>query len=224
MPRANRVDIANQIYHVINRANARLPIFETEKDFQLFEKVLEEAKNRIDVDIYSYCLMPNHWHFVISPKKDGELAKFMAWLTMTHTQRWHSQHKSVGTGHLYQGRYKSFIVEKEKYLWQLCRYVERNPLRANLAKEAKDWTWSSYWRRELGNEKQKKLLSAWPVQMPEDYKQWLEAKENDEELQTIRHCVNKGKPFGSFDWIAKMVDTFKLKSTLSNPGRPRKGS
>lgn len=90
----NRVDVADLDYHAINRANARMQIFDNEEDYQLFENVLEEAKEKFDMRILAYCIMPNHWHLVLNPKKDGDLQKFMGWLSMTHTQRWHSQHRT----------------------------------------------------------------------------------------------------------------------------------
>lgn len=224
MPRINRIDIGGEIYHVINRANARVQIFDNPKDYQLFEEVLEEAKERTNISIYVYCIMPNHWHLVVSPKEDGDLQKFMAWLTMTHTQRWHASHKTIGSGHLYQGRYKSFLVQSNNYFLQLCRYVERNPLRAKLVKKAKNWKWSSLWRREKGTKEQKKLLNTWPVTRPKDYSEWINTQENDEELKEIRYSVNKGKPLGGDRWVDRVINKFKLYSTLRNPGRPKKGS
>ncbi len=224
MPRNIRVDIAGEIYHVINRANARLQIFNNDEDYKLFEKVLEEAKERIDIKIYSYCIMPNHWHFVLSPKADGDLSKFMAWLTMTHTQRWHVAHKSIGTGHLYQGRYKSFIVQKNEYFLQVCRYVERNSVRAKLAQKAENWKWGSCWRREKGSSEQKKILNEWPVDLPEYYIKWVNESESAEDLETLRNSVNKAKPYGRMSWVEKVIDLFKLGSTLRNPGRPKNGS
>jgi hypothetical protein len=76
--------------------------------------------------------MPNHWHFVFWPRKNGELSEFMRWLTVTHTQRWHVAHRTAGTGPLYQGRFKSFPIQEDDHLWTVLCYVERNPLRANL--------------------------------------------------------------------------------------------
>ena len=138
MPRAIRTDVGNYCYHVINRANARLPIFFKEEDYVLFEQVLEEAKEKYDMRILAYILMPNHFHLVLYPKNDGDLSKFMQWLTLTHTQRWHNQKMTRGTGHLYQGRYKSFLIEEDNHLLSVIRYVERNALRANLVKKAEN--------------------------------------------------------------------------------------
>ena len=87
MPRVGRTDVGEYVYHIINRANARVQIFDSDKDYQLFEIILEEAVEKFDMRLLSYCIMPNHWHLVLYPKNDGDLARFMGWLTNTHTRR-----------------------------------------------------------------------------------------------------------------------------------------
>ncbi len=139
MGRPQRASKGGFIYHALNRANAGLPIFEKEGDYEAFENILEEAVERYDVRLLSYQLMPNHWHLVVWPRKDGDLSKFIGWLTLTHTQRWHAHRQSAGTGHLYQGRFKSFVVQDDGHYLTVCRYVERNALRAGLAERADAW-------------------------------------------------------------------------------------
>ena len=224
MPRINRIDVGDVVYHVINRANARIQIFDDDEDYILFQKVVEQAKEKFDMRVLSYCIMPNHWHLVLYPKQDGDLQKFMAWLSMTHTQRWHSQHKTIGHGHLYQGRYKSFPIQTNEYLLQLFRYVERNALRAKLVKKAEDWKWSSLYVREKEDKDQKKILDKWPIDMPKNYIKLINEPQTNTELESLRYSANKGKPYGKESWINKMIDRFKLGSTLRNPGRPKKGS
>lgn len=121
-----RVDVGGEVYHVLNRANARVQIFDNNKDYKKFEEVLEEAVNEYDMPLLAYCLMPNHWHLVLHPKADGDMQKFMSWLTNTHTRRWHVAKETVGQGHLYQGRYKSFIIQQDNHLLTVLRYIERN--------------------------------------------------------------------------------------------------
>src|SRR3989344_3733427 len=224
MGRIPRIDIGNQFYHVINRANARLSIFNKDKDYIAFEKIIEEAKDRYSMRILAYCIMPNHWHFVLHPKEDGDLNLFMQWLTLTHTQRWHAHYHSVGYGHLYQGRYKSFLIQNDEYLLTACRYVEGNPIRANLTKKTEDWRWSSAWRRDHGSFKQKEILSAWPLAMPNGYFKMINKPQAEKELEFIRESVNKSKPFGSDSWLDKVVKKFGLEMTLRKPGRPKNGT
>jgi putative transposase len=224
MPRSLRTDVGDIVYHVINRANARLPIFQSPNDYHLFEDVLTEAKERTNMRILSYCIMPNHWHLILHPKNDGDLSRFTGWLTMTHTQRWHAAHDSIGTGHLYQGRYKSFPVQTDEYFLWVCRYVERNPLRAKLVKQAQNWQWSSVWRREYGSPEQQALLDQWPTDQPRKYLDWLNEPEDDALLKKVRTSVNRGQPFGSETWSEKMIKKFGLRSTVTPRGRPKKGS
>ena len=103
MGRPLRAATGGMVYHVLNRANARLPIFDDDGDYEAFFKILGQACERIEMRILAWCLMPNHWHLVLWPHHDGDLSRFLGWLTLTHTQRWHAQRQSAGSGHLYQG-------------------------------------------------------------------------------------------------------------------------
>lgn len=223
MSRLERVDVGDYVYHVLNRANGRLPIFEEIEDYQLFETILEEAVDKFDMRLLAYCLMPNHWHLVLYPKQDGDLSRFMGWLSNTHTRRWHTEKQTIGQGHLYQGRYKSFLCEEDQHFLTLVRYVERNARKANLVRSAENWRWSSVWRRENGDEEQKALLSDWPVARPEDYLDWLNRAETEAEEEAIDRSTTKGNPYGSITWVDKIVKKFNLKQTLRGVGRPRKG-
>ena len=224
MPRIIRVDIKDELYHVINRANARLPIFFNEKDYELFEAVLELAKEKFDMRILAYCLMPNHFHLILHPRQDGDLQKFMQWLTLTHTQRWHSQNKTIGTGHLYQGRYKSFLIQKDDHLLTVIRYVERNPLRAKLVTNTKNWNFSSLSRRLSGSELKKALLSKWPIDEPKNYLNFVNTPMTSEETDAIRYSVNRGKPFGRDGWSDKIIRKYGLVATVRSRGRQIKGT
>jgi len=166
MPRRPRIDIANNYYHCINRANARLKIFFDDEDYKLFEKTLIEASEIFETRILVYCIMPNHFHLVIQTTQDNEVADFMRWLTLTHTQRWHRLHKTTGSGHLYQGRYKSFVIEDEEHLLTVFRYVERNPIKANLVRGSLDWKWSSLYKRYSYKNT---FLYKWPIKEPDNY-------------------------------------------------------
>ena len=221
MGRAPRVDVGSEVYHVINRANGRQTIFHKKEDYLHFEQLLTEAKELNSMRILAYALMPNHWHLVLYPKHDGDLAVFMQWLTLTHTQQYHSRTKTIGYGHLYQGRYKSFLVEKDNYLLQLIRYVERNPFRANLVKKAQDWQWGSAYRRTQGIPQEKALLSDTIIELPKDYLEWLNMPEDADILACVRQSVNKGIPFGAAKWVEQMVEKFNLSLTTRLRGRPK---
>ena len=144
--------------------------------------------------------------------------------TLTHTPRYHAQTRTVGYGHVYQGRYKSLPVERDDHFLALVRYVERNAKRAALVKKAEDWPWSSAHVRLYGKEKQQQMLSSWPVPAPEPYGAWLNQSQGKEEIENLRYALKRSKPYGSEQWVAKAVAQFGLENTLRNPGRPRNGT
>lgn len=223
MPRIGRTNIGGYVYHVLNRANARVRIFDNNKDYKSFEVILEEAVEKFDMRLLSYCIMPNHWHLVLYPKNDGDLIKFMSWITNTHTRRWHTEKDTIGQGHLYQGRYKSFICQNDNHFISLVKYVEQNAKKANLIKKAEDWKWSSIWRRENGTTKQKKFLSDWPVSIPKDYLSWINQDQTKQDEEIIKRAIIKSNPFGEDYWVANTVKKFGLQQTLRKVGRPKNG-
>ena len=148
MPRRPRFSTAGYVFHVLNRAVARQVVFQTDGDYDAFVSLLEEARRRVPIRLLAYVVMPNHWHLVLWPEADNALSEYMKWLSITHAQRWHAAHGTAGTGSLYQGRFKSFPIQEDAHFLTVCRYVERNPLRANLVSRAELWKWSSLWARE----------------------------------------------------------------------------
>ncbi|MCH7729695.1 MAG: transposase [Planctomycetes bacterium] len=210
------------IYHVLNRANARMPLFEKEGDYEAFQRVLEQAVERTGTRLLAYCVLRNHWHLVVWPREDGELSKFTGWLTLTHTQRWHAHRRSTGSGHVYQGRFKSFPVQDDGHFYTLCRYVERNALRANVVERAEDWRWGSLNRWKHGTAKEKSLLSSWPLPRRPGWIDHVNAPQTEAELSALRRCVKRGNPFGETTWCDQTVRRLGLESTLRPQGRPRK--
>jgi putative transposase len=111
-------------------------LFLKQGDFVAFERTIEKTLLTRPIRIVSYCLMPNHWHMLLWPKRKGDLSAFMQKLTITHVRNWQENRRRVGYGHLYQGRYKSFPIEGDEHFYQVARYVERNALRASLVARA----------------------------------------------------------------------------------------
>lgn len=222
MGRPLRVAPGGLVYHVLNRANGRQRLFDDDGDYVAFERVLAQACERVSMRLLAYCVMPNHWHLVVWPRQDGDLSRFMSWLTLTHTQRWHTHRQTVGTGHLYQGRFKSFVVQTDEHLLTVCRYVERNALRAGLVERAEAWRWSSLWRTTYGDAQQQSLVSDGPVARPIDWVDWVNADEGGEELRHLRQSVVRSQPFGELEWVTATIERFGLVSTIRHEGRPRK--
>ena len=210
------------MYHVLNRANARLPIFDKPEDYEAFERILTEGVERYDMRLLAYCLLPNHWHLLMWPKADGDLSRFMAWVTLTHTQRWHAHRHSAGTGHVYQGRFKSFPVQEDEHFYSVGRYVERNALRARLVKRAEDWRWGSLWRMAHGDRDARALIAAWPLARPRRWLDWVNEPQTEAELAAVRRSIRRGCPFGDETWTDNAVRKLGLETTLRPRGRPRK--
>jgi len=127
------------VFHVLNRGVGRMQLFRKPGDYEAFERAIEKTLETCPLRICSYLLMPNHWHFVVWPEHDGELAAFMQKLTITHVRNWQVHRRKVGEGHVYQGRYKSFPIESDDYYYHVVRYVEANALRAKLVTAPDAW-------------------------------------------------------------------------------------
>jgi putative transposase len=199
MARAPRVDVGEHVYHVLNRSNGKVRIFHDDADYKDFEYLLDEMRETYDMRILAYILMPNHWHLLLFPKQDGDIGKSMHWLTTSHVRRHHSRKGTIGHGHIYQGTYKSFLVQTDAHLLTVLKYIERNAVRAKLSKTAEDWRWGSCYRRIRGDLKSRKLLADSPVPLPRNYKNWINDPEPAELLADVRQSVGKGTSYGVVD-------------------------
>lgn len=221
MPRSARIAPGGLVFHTLNRANQRAPIFEKPADYRAFERVVVRTMEYVAMRILAYCLMPNHWHFVLWPYEDGDLAAFMHRLTTTHVRRWHLHRHSVGAGHLYQGTFKSFPVQTDEYLITVCRYVERNPVRAGLVERAQDWPWSSLSARTDRGSEDKPQVADWPITRPKDWLTLVNMPLTDGEIEACRLSATRGRPLGSPEWQTRVVQQLGLECTLRARGRPR---
>jgi putative transposase len=222
MPRRPRVAPGGLVYHVLNRAVGRMVMFRRDADFEAFEGIMQEAHELHPIRILSYCLMSNHWHFVVWPERDGQVTEFFRWLTHTHAMRWRVSHHTVGYGHLYQGRFKSFPVARDAHLLSVCRYVERNALKAKLVERAEQWRWSSLWVRKQGTKQQKSILSAWPVERGRGWIELVNREPGEAELKAIETSEQRGRPLGGAAWTARTVAELGLVHTVRREGRPAK--
>ena len=222
MPRRARQAPGGLVYHVLNRAVARLPLFQKDGDYEAFERVLLRAMEEHPTRLLAYSLMPNHWHMVLWPRNDGELSAFVRWLTHTHSMRWHAHYHTSGTGHIYQGRFKSFPVQTDEHFYTLVRYVERNALRANLTAQAEQWRWSSLWHRRQRDSQITAILHAWPVPEPHNWIKIVNTAQTEAELAAVRRAVQRGSPFGSDTWQRRIAKRLRLEYTLRPRGRPKK--
>jgi putative transposase len=220
MPLRSEAGTAGLIFHVMNRGVRRLRLFDSLDDYQLFLMCLEEGRRQHPVRIFSLCVMPNHFHLVVQPTEDFQLSAFMKVATGTHAKRWNSGRQRVGQGAVYQGRYRAFPMFTDAHFLRVCRYVERNPLRAGLVPRAEGWLWSSL------NQDCRKFnvpaLDPWPILQPEKWVDLVNETETAAELDQVRNSVANSIPFGPEKWATAVAAALQLRSFPRRPGRPRK--
>jgi putative transposase len=141
MSRPLRIEFPGAIYHVTSRGDRREPIYKDDDDRHAYLAVLAEALDRFDAQALAYCLMGNHYHLVLHTRQ-ANLSRLMRHVNGVYTQAFNRHHGLVG--HLFQGRFKAILVDRDAYLLEVCRYVELNPVRAKMVAAPLDWPWSSY--------------------------------------------------------------------------------
>jgi putative transposase len=211
--------VGNGIYHVLNRGNCRMDLFEKTGDFAAFVKLLEQGRQRTGMRVLGYCLMHNHWHLALWPRRGPDLSRFMGWVGTTHVRRWREHRGNRGEGHLYQGRFKDFLVKDDEHLLAVLRYVEANPLRAGMVRRAEQWPWSSLGGR-AGADGVSLRLEPWPMPRPRDWPQRVNRPLPDDQLDRLRTSIRRGRPFGDDKWVAATAAKLGLLSTLRDPWRP----
>ena len=216
----NRITKGGVAYHVLNRANGKLRIFKKDQDFAAFEKIIAEGLEQFSIRLCGYCIMGNHWHMLLWPGDDEAMPDFMQWITATHAKRWHVAHGTTGIGHIYQGRYKSFPIQHNWRYLKTMRYIENNPVRAEIAETAADWQWSSFACRTGANKPFE--LDTGPVPIPENWAEIIRAEMPEKDCVKLANCIKRGCPYGEDDWVVNTAKELELESTLKKPGRPRK--
>jgi putative transposase len=222
MPRQARQCPGGLVYHVWNRAAGRLRLFKKPQDYAAFERIMIEAHQRHPLGLLEWCLMPNHWHFVVRPKADGEVTAFFRWLTHTHAMRAITHRRVLGMGPLYQGRFKSLPVQEDEHLLILLRYVQRNPVRAGLVEEVRRWPHGGEWARGGGNADLRALLSDWPVRRPGDWVAWVNQPQTASEVDAVREHVRRSRPYGTDAWMRRTAAQLGLTWTLHQRGGYRR--
>jgi REP-associated tyrosine transposase len=189
MPRRPRIAISATYFHVMNRSSRRMKLFATVRDYLSLLHVISDGLDRHHLDLLSFCIMPNHWHLVVHVDDLAELSKFMHWITTTHARRWHRYRRTFGDGPVYKGRFLSVPIVSEVQLVRVCRYVERNAVRAGLARRAQDWSWSSLAERKR-TRKRVSLLSM-PFLESDEWQDYVNAAEESAQAQVSIDKLNR---------------------------------
>jgi len=218
MPRIARIIAIDYPHHITQRVNNRQKTFHSEKDYRNYLKLLDKYSHKYNARILAYCLMPNHVHFVAIPKEKHSFARIFSTSHMLYAQHFNKKHNTVG--HLWQGRFYSCILD-EFHLYAAIKYIENNPVRAKLVKNAEMWKWSSA-KTHLG--KERSILSLVKIKNFLDINKWGEYLKEDSEKQIeqrIRDNTLLGRPLGSEEFIKKLEHFIGRNLKVNKAGRPR---
>lgn len=229
MGRLPRITVANVPYHVLNRGNNKQLVFRDGGDYLYYLTLIERYKEKISFKLYHFSLMPNHIHFLMEPIKDGDISEIMQRLTTAYTSYYNDKYGTVG--HVWQGRFKSPLIDKDEYFLQCGLYIELNPRRAGLVEKPEDWRWSSYSFYAFGRSEPliEKIIDLDPfyLDMAEDeekrqelYRERVGGIMQDEFLKNIRRQFNKGL-YGSQEFMGQMSKRLGIEFGKKK-GRPRK--
>jgi putative transposase len=214
------------IYHVINRGNNRQPVFHGDGDYAAFLQAVADLKERKRFDLFGYCLMSNHIHLLVRPR-EGTISRLVQSLLVSHTQRFHRFHHS--SGHVWQGRFKSPVIQDDDHLLTVLRYIEANPLRAGIVERAGEYRWSSFGCHGDGRADALlspiaayELLAGGAAARRRRWSAYVHQTPDDCELAAIRRSSETGLPYGEPSWVGRLSRRLKLDLQIRPRGRPRK--
>ena len=230
MARLSRYVIPGQPQHIIQRGNNRQLIFAADADYQFFRDALIEAAHKYGLAIHAYVWMTNHIHLLATPEKDDSISKVFQSIGRRYVQYFNHTYRRSGT--LWEGRYRATVVDSERYLLSLMRYIEMNPVRAGMVAQPSDYPWSSYAFNALG---QRDPNSNWLAAHSEylrlgqsadareaAYRALFSAAIVGEDLAAIRESVHKGWALGDERFQAQIEALTRRRAASKGVGRPRK--
>src|SRR5687768_1440771 len=227
MARLPRITIPAYPHHVIQRGNNRAATFFSDGDYRFFLECLRQAKAKSGCKIYAYVLMTNHFHLLVEPAEVGVLGRFMQSVGRRYVRYVNESYARTGT--LWEGRFKSAAVSRDEYLIACSRYIELNPVRAELVKHPKDYRWSSYHHRALGmsdrlldEDPWYEGLGATAKERQVKYREWIEGQNEEGEWDRIRRATQQGRLIGQ-ETFQKQVEAMTGRRLVGEArGRPRK--
>ncbi len=227
MPRQARLRIPGFPVHLIQRGNNKLPCFRDERDYRVYLSLLDELSERHRCAVHAYVLMTNHVHLLMTPDRADGHSVLMKHLGQRFAQ--HVNRKYDRSGSLFEGRFRSCIVDSDGYLMRCHRYIEMNPVRAGMVAHPAQYRWSSYGTNAEGRPSD--IVTPHPLflSLADDeeerrsrYRALFDEAINDGELQRIREAVNGGIVLGRDEFIDALAVCFRAKATKGRPGRPGK--
>jgi putative transposase len=227
MPRPPRPVADGLLYHALNRGNNRAAVFFGTADYLAFLQSLGQTQQRYPFALYGYCLMTNHFHLLLAPGPGQSVSRILQSLTVAHTWHYHRAHGTVG--HVWQGRFRSPVVQEDAHALVVLRYIEANPLRAGMVADLATYPWSSYPVHGMGrHDPLVSPLPAWDALGRDEaarqayWREWGHTPLTARELAAVRRSVTTGRPFGEAAWVERTAGALGLRLAQRPRGRPKK--
>ena len=215
------------LYHAVNRGDNRARVFFAAADYHAFLEALAKTQQRYPFRLYGYCLRTNPFHLLSAPEAGVSISRILQSLTVAPT--WHSHRRRGGVGHVWQGRFKSPVVQDDDHALVVLRYIEVNPLRARMVADLAGYPWSSYGAHGLGRDDGVvRPLSVWealerdPEKRRAYWRKWAHTALTESELAGVRKSAASGRPFGDAAWTEAKAVELGLPTSPKPRGRPRK--
>lgn len=226
MPRAARIALGEQVYHILTRGNNSQDVFKDDVDFTRYLEILRKYKGKYGFKLYHYALMRNHIHLVLeTTDKGGRLSQIMKGINLSYAQHFKRRYRHIG--HFWQDRYKSILISKDNYLLACGSYVELNPVRARVVEDPKDYRWSSY--NVYAFDKKDTIVDEHPIytnlsgdgtERRKKYREFVHGMMK--EKNSMKGEMNRRMIYGGEDFITKMLAGFRIGAVIRQRGRPRK--
>lgn len=227
MARLPRIVIPNQPLHIMHRGNNKQNIFESEEDMTRIKEDIESALLKSGCSLHAYVIMTNHLHLLITPHDEKQLAVFMQSMANKYVRYFNAKHQRTGT--IWEGRFKSCLVDSEHYLFALYKYIEMNPVKAGMVNSVEDYLWSSYHHNALGltdplitEHEQYQSLSSSYLERTSRYKSLFDALDIDKQQQKITDATMKGELYGSEGFHQDIAKLISRVTRLNSHGGDRK--
>jgi putative transposase len=220
MPRIARVIAVGFPHHIIQRGNNRQKVFFAQVTREKYLDLLKEYSQKWKAGILAYCLMDNHVHLLIRPQNKESLAKLMQGVTLSYTKYRNKRYNK--TGRLWESRYYSCVVDEEKYLWAVARYIEQNPVRARMVRKPEDYSYSSACGHITGTKDEVLNEKLFEGNESSDYVKFIRSAIPEKEINSIRLATKRNKPLGNINFLKKIEKLLNIDFRNNPPGRPRK--
>ena len=219
MGRSPRITEGGFVYAVDCRGLCGKVLFRNDEDFEAFKGLFKESVEKLEPRLLAYCLQPKRWSAILVPRRDGDLSRWVGWLTSVHSMRRKAVSKGKAVGGLYERRFRSYPIQDNERLLEAIQFVESlgNSKKSPIAGA---YRWSSH--HDRSQQRLQDWMASPPIAIPVDWLQRVQSPLSQEILDRLENCVERGCPYGDASWVQKIVAKLKLESTLRPRGRPKK--